>query len=74
MKNFKNNKKIDIFLLFYDIMNCTELLPKINQLYSDDPLRSEIIRNCIDDGPTLILMFIAFFIMFICNLFVPNNF
>lgn len=55
-------------------MNCTELLPKINQLNLDDPLRTEIIRNCVDDGPTLILMFIALFIMFICNLFVPNNF
>lgn len=55
-------------------MNCTELLPKINQLNFDDPFRTEIMRNCVDDGPTLILMLIAFITMFIYNLFVPNNF
>lgn len=50
-------------------MNCTYLLATIEHLDRDDPERIEIIRNCIDDSPIIILMILILFITYLINIF-----
>lgn len=49
-------------------MNCTYLLATIEHMDRDDPERIEIVRNCIDDGPTIIFMLLLLVITFFVNI------